>query len=54
LAVWRAEIDDAGVDPREELVFHAQLDHLPQTLRQAGGGRDEGMEGGRAAGGLGR
>jgi hypothetical protein len=38
LAIWRAEIDEAGVDPREELAFHAQLDHLSQTLRQAGGG----------------
>jgi hypothetical protein len=25
LAAWRAEIDDGGQDPREELAFHAQL-----------------------------
>ncbi len=25
LAVWRAELDDAGVDPRDELAFQSQL-----------------------------
>jgi hypothetical protein len=38
LAVWRSELDDAGVDPREELAFHAQLADYAQTLRQEGGG----------------
>jgi hypothetical protein len=38
LAVWRAEIDDTGVDPREELAFNLQLRELSQVLRQAGGG----------------
>jgi hypothetical protein len=38
LAVWRAEIDDAGDDPREELAFHAQLADYAQVLRQQGGG----------------
>jgi hypothetical protein len=38
LAVWRAEVDDAGVDSREELAFHLQLRELSQVLRQAGGG----------------
>jgi hypothetical protein len=38
LAVWRAEIDDAGQDPREELAFQAQLADYAQTLRQQGGG----------------
>jgi hypothetical protein len=38
LAVWRAEIDDAGEDPREELAFQAQLSDYAQMLRQQGGG----------------
>jgi hypothetical protein len=38
LAVWRAELDDAGVDPREELAFQLQLRELAHVLRQAGGG----------------
>ncbi|MGO8905189.1 MAG: hypothetical protein ACLQMH_06130 [Solirubrobacteraceae bacterium] len=33
-AVWRAEIDDAGQDPREELAFHAQLADYANKLRQ--------------------
>jgi hypothetical protein len=37
-AVWRSELDDAGVDPREELAFHAQLADYAQTLREQGGG----------------
>jgi hypothetical protein len=37
LAVWRAEIDDAGQDPREELAFQHQLDHYAHALRQQGG-----------------
>jgi hypothetical protein len=38
LAVWRAEIDDMGQDPREELAFQAQLADYSQMLRQEGGG----------------
>jgi hypothetical protein len=38
LAVWRAEIDEAGQDPREEIAFQHQLDHYAHTLRQQGGG----------------
>jgi len=38
LAVWRAELDDAGVDTREEFHFHAQLADYAHTLRQEGGG----------------
>jgi hypothetical protein len=38
LAVWRAEIDDTGQDPREELAFQTQLTDYCQTLRQEGGG----------------
>jgi hypothetical protein len=38
LAVWRSELDDAGVDPREELYFHSQLTAYTETLRQQGGG----------------
>lgn len=38
LAVWRSELDDGGVDPREELAFHAQLADYAQALRQEGGG----------------
>jgi hypothetical protein len=34
LAVWRAEIDDAGQHPREELAFHHQLTDYAHTLRQ--------------------
>jgi hypothetical protein len=38
LAVWRSELDDGGVDPREELAFHTQLTDYAQALRQEGGG----------------
>jgi hypothetical protein len=38
LAVWRAELDDSGQDPREELVFQAQLGDYSQILRHEGGG----------------
>jgi hypothetical protein len=38
IAVWRAEIDDSGQDPREELAFQAQLADYSHTLRQEGGG----------------
>jgi CopG-like RHH_1 or ribbon-helix-helix domain, RHH_5 len=38
LAVWRAEIDQHGRDPREELAFHHQLADIADTLRQQGGG----------------
>jgi len=37
-ALWRAEIDDAGDDPREELAFHRQLEDYARTLREQGGG----------------
>lgn len=38
LALWRAQIDDSGVDPREELAFHAQLVDYSALLRKEGGG----------------
>ena len=38
LTVWRAEIDDAGNDPREELAFQTQLSDYAHLLRQQGGG----------------
>jgi hypothetical protein len=38
LAVWRAELDDADGDVREELSFHLQLRELSEVLRRAGGG----------------
>jgi hypothetical protein len=38
LTTWRAEIDDAGIDSREELAFHLQLRELSHILRQTGGG----------------
>jgi hypothetical protein len=38
LAVWRAEIDDAGDDPREELAFQGHLAHYAAVLRAQGGG----------------
>ena len=38
LAVWRAEIDEFGRDPREELAFHHQLTDFARALRQQGGG----------------
>ncbi|HEX4837067.1 MAG TPA: hypothetical protein VFV03_00875 [Solirubrobacteraceae bacterium] len=44
LATWRAEIDDCGVDPREELAFHAQLADYARTLRQEGGGVSQAWE----------
>jgi hypothetical protein len=37
-AVWRAEVDDTGQDPREELAFQTQLADYSRTLRQEGGG----------------
>jgi hypothetical protein len=40
LAAWRAEIDDMGRDPREELAFHHQLADHAHTLRQRGGGAE--------------
>ncbi len=38
LAMWRAEIDDTGQDPREELAFQNQLTDYSNILRQQGGG----------------
>jgi len=38
LATWRAELDDTGVDPRDELAFHTQLADYSNTLRAEGGG----------------
>lgn len=38
LATWRAELDDAGQDPRDELAFQHQLADYAQHLRQQGGG----------------
>ncbi len=38
LAVWRAELDDAGIDPREELAFQNQLADYAEVLRRQGGG----------------
>ena len=38
LAIWRAELDDGGVDPREELAFHAQLADYAHALRGGSGG----------------
>ncbi len=38
LAVWRDWIDRVAEDPRDELVFHAQLEDYAQGLRQEGGG----------------
>ncbi len=38
LAVWRAEIDDMGQDPREELAFQNQLADYSNILQRQGGG----------------
>jgi excisionase family DNA binding protein len=38
LATWRAELDDAGQDPRDELAFQTQLTDYSHTLKQEGGG----------------
>jgi len=38
LATWRAELDDTGQDPRDELAFHTHLSDHRTTLRQEGGG----------------
>ena len=38
LAVWRAELDDAGQDPRDELAFQNQLADYSQLLSRQGGG----------------
>jgi hypothetical protein len=33
LAAWRHELDQHGTDPREELLFHAQLDDYHAVLK---------------------
>jgi hypothetical protein len=33
LAAWRAEVDYHGDDPRDELLFHAQLNDYAEALR---------------------
>lgn len=38
LTVWRAELDEAVQDPRDELAFQNQLADYAQVLRQQGGG----------------
>ncbi|MFI4990918.1 MAG: hypothetical protein ACHQHO_08430 [Solirubrobacterales bacterium] len=38
LAAWRAQLDDAGVYPREELIFRSHLLDYSAQLRQEGGG----------------
>ena len=38
LATWRSELDDTGIDPRDELAFQTQLNDYAHTLRQEGGG----------------
>ena len=38
LAVWRAEIDADGQDPREELAFQTQLEDYARAVRNDGGG----------------
>jgi hypothetical protein len=38
LAVWRAELDDGGQDPREELAFQHQLADYSRLLCQQSGG----------------
>lgn len=38
LATWRAELDDTGQDPRDELAFQNQLTDYAQHLRQQSGG----------------
>jgi hypothetical protein len=44
LATWRAEIDDTGRDPREELAFQTQLaDYFPHSAAGRRG-RHQGME----------
>ena len=53
LAVWRAELDDAGQDPRDELAFQNQLADYSQVLAPAGRRRHQGMEARCAAAGVG-
>jgi hypothetical protein len=38
LATWRADIDDAGTDPREELSFLTAIIDFGNLLRREGGG----------------
>lgn len=38
LASWRAQLDTAGQDPREELTFHDRLADYAQTLKAEAGG----------------
>jgi hypothetical protein len=37
LAAWRAELDDAGQDPRDEPAFQSQLADYAELLRRQGG-----------------
>jgi hypothetical protein len=37
LSLWRAQLDESGEDPREELFFQAQLSDYSRILRQEGG-----------------
>lgn len=38
LALWRAQLDQHGTDPREELAFQGQIADYAQLLRSEGGG----------------
>jgi hypothetical protein len=38
LALWRAQLDEAGTNPREELDFQGELANYAQILRAEGGG----------------
>lgn len=38
LVIWRAEIDNSGEDPREELAFQTQLADYARALKVEGGG----------------
>ena len=44
LATWRSELDDTGVDPREELAFQTQLNDYAHTLQQESSGVTKDMD----------
>ncbi len=48
LALWRARIDESGVDLREEFAFHAQLLSYAAILREQGAGAERAWRPGAA------
>jgi hypothetical protein len=37
VVIWRKQLDQTGIDPREEISFQNQLTHYSRLLEQQGG-----------------